>query len=357
MPPWIWPSTCCGLIAAADVVRRHDDASRTLHGAEAWCRPRPRPFGRRRRSWRRGCPGRPGRAAWSAGRSGPRRAGHGHRCRTPGQRGSFDGDVTSRRDVDAELPSRRSRSGRRRPGIGPAQDGGAQRLAGQFGGVAADERLAGGAGLAGVRRQVGVAGHQADEAGLHTPSASAAIWTMIVLLPWPISTAPLRAGSGRPRRSRPMTMSDGLDMLVLPMPYHMQAMPTPWRMGWSVRLRAAASARMARQRGRSASRQAAKGGAEAEDLAGGGGVAGAQGVAMAELEGVEAGLFGEHVHQRLGGQGGLRHAEAAEGAGGRVVGVQGPGCPRARRARDRGRWRGPARGWRRSGPSLRRRRC
>jgi hypothetical protein len=58
-----------------------------------------------------------------------------------------------------------------------------------------------------------------------------------------------------------------------------------------------------------------------ERLAGRSRIAGTQRVAMAELQPVDAEPVGELVHQRLVGDGGLRHAEAAEGAGRRLVGV------------------------------------
>ena len=64
----------------------------------------------------------------------------------------------------------------------------------------------------------------------------------------------------------------------------------------------------------------------AQPLAGGGGVAVAQSVSQAEVERVEAGGLGEPVDQRLGGDRRLRHAEAAEGAGDRAVGVDGAGA-------------------------------
>ena len=60
-----------------------------------------------------------------------------------------------------------------------------------------------------------------------------------------------------------------------------------------------------------------------EHLAGRRRVAGAQRVAMAELQPVDAELVGQLVHHRLVGDGGLRHAEAAEGAGRRAVGEEG----------------------------------
>ncbi len=60
-----------------------------------------------------------------------------------------------------------------------------------------------------------------------------------------------------------------------------------------------------------------------ERLAGRRRVAGAQGVAMTELQPVDAEHVCELIHHRLVGDGGLRHAEAAEGAGRRSVGEVG----------------------------------
>ena len=55
-------------------------------------------------------------------------------------------------------------------------------------------------------------------------------------------------------------------------------------------------------------------------------IAGAQRIDTAELEAVDAGLLGEIIEQTFVRNGGLRHAEAAEGAGGRVVGENGAGA-------------------------------
>ena len=115
--------------------------------------------------------------------------------------------------------------------------------------------------------------------------------------------------------------------------------------------------RSACQCGRSASRHSGSAAPCAEHLAGGGRAADAQRVAVAELQRVEAEPVGQHVHQRLAGDGGLRHAEAAKGAGGRPVGVDRRAWCNARSAPRTGPWRAPARGWRRSVPSTHRRRC
>ena len=62
-------------------------------------------------------------------------------------------------------------------------------------------------------------------------------------------------------------------------------------------------------------------GAGLEALAAVGCIARAERVAQSELEPVQAQLVGQHVHQRLMRDRTLRHAEAAEGTGGRAVGV------------------------------------
>jgi hypothetical protein len=63
-----------------------------------------------------------------------------------------------------------------------------------------------------------------------TPSASAAIWTITVEAPWPMSTAPEYSVSTA-SRSRPSSIVEGFVIDVLPMPYHMAPIPTPRRSG------------------------------------------------------------------------------------------------------------------------------
>ena len=103
---------------------------------------------------------------------------------------------------------------------------------------------------------------------------------------------PRRRTAPRGRRGvMPTTISDGLDRLVLPMPYHMQAMPdaAPQRAVWRrVERRRRRPQRVpARPQRVEAFRQR---GAVAEHLAGGGGAADAERVAVAELQRVEAEL-------------------------------------------------------------------
>ena len=171
-----------------------------------------------------------------------------------------------------------------------------------------------------------------------------------------MSTAPW-CSTSVPSGRRPRRIVEGFGSEVLPQPYQQQATPTPRRT-----TPAAGVGRGGRRRGprssgaRSASRQSAMP-TPGEHLAGGGGVAVAERVPQAELEPVDAGGVGEPVDQRLLRDRRLRHAEAAEGAGDRPVGVDRPGARHGRAARGRGRWRAPARGSPPSAPSSRRRRC
>ena len=167
----------------ADIVRGPDLAAPSPCPAPG--RPRPTPSAPRSRSWRRGCPARPRPAA---GRRVPLAAPAQH---VAGPLGSSRRRSTSRRSSPSLT---RTRAVQRQPralaGVGEAQDLPPQILAGQPRGVAGDERLPRGRGLAGVERQVGVAQHL-PEAPTGSPSASAQIWTMMVALPCPMSTAPL----------------------------------------------------------------------------------------------------------------------------------------------------------------------
>ena len=80
---------------------------------------------------------------------------------------------------------------------------------------------------------------------------------------------------------------------------------------------------------RNSSRQSQQRGAHADagaqDLAGGGHAPFAQGVVVAELPAVEAAFFAEHVDAAFHGEGHLVDAEAAHGAAGQVVGIDGLG--------------------------------
>ena len=101
-------------------------------------------------------------------------------------------------------------------------------------------------------------------------------------------------------------------------------MPTPRRTRPSSALARAASSSARRQRGAERLKAGREAGAGLQHLAGRGGVAGAERVLEAELQPVHAEPVREVVHQRFVGDGGLRHAEAAESTGGWPVGVKGP---------------------------------
>ena len=119
------------------------------------------------------------------------------------------------------------------------------------------------------------------------------------------------------------------------MPYHIAATPTPRRRGPPSRraaLNAAASARSAAQRGPQRIEAGRQPALAASSWPVAVAVAGAERVAPADLERVEAELLGEVVHQRLVGDRRLRHAEAAERAGRRPVRVDGARRARARAA-------------------------
>ena len=122
-------------------------------------------------------------------------------------------------------------------------------------------------------------------------------------------------------------------------------------------LKAAASARSAAQRGAERVEAGGQAGARPQLLGGRGPRARPERVPQPDLERVDVQLLREVVHQRLVGDRRLRHAEPAEGARRRAVGVD-----RAARAQHRPRprtvpSRARARGWRRSVPRRRRRRC
>ena len=60
-----------------------------------------------------------------------------------------------------------------------------------------------------------------------TPNASAMIWTITVLAPWPMSIAPWCSHTV-PEASMPTFMVDGLGSEVLPQPYQQVPSPTPF---------------------------------------------------------------------------------------------------------------------------------
>ena len=92
-------------------------------------------------------------------------------------------------------------------------------------------------------------------------------------------------------------MVEGLGSAVLPQPYQQQAMPTPRRGAASGVGRGGLGEGALPVRARAPSRHSAMPTA-CERLAGGGGVAVAEGVQQAELQAVDAGGVGEAVDQR-----------------------------------------------------------
>ena len=108
------------------------------------------------------------------------------------------------------------------------------------------------------------------------------------------------------------------------MPYHMQATPTPRRCEPVVTRRCMRVAPVRAQ----GFKTLGKPGAGMQHLAGRCRIAGANGILPAEFQPVLPHLVGQHVHQRFMRDRRLGHAEAAEGAGRRIVGVNGARCRR-----------------------------
>ena len=151
MPPWIWPSTSVGLIGAADVVSGHDLAH--LDGAEAEVDVDGGDLG--------------GEAVGGIGdalalgverRGGRVEGGDGFEhdaLAVVGEMGEIDDRLLAAvGDGEARALEFEARVG---SGVGEAQDFRPQRLARQLRGLAGDEGLARGGGLAGVEGEIGVA--------------------------------------------------------------------------------------------------------------------------------------------------------------------------------------------------------
>ncbi len=172
---------------------------------------------------------------------------------------------------------------------------------------------------------------------------------MTVFEPCPMSTAPWCSTSGPSARS-PTRIVEGFGSAVLPQPYQHEATPTPRR----GRLAASASAR--RQCGRSASRQAPIPTPRSTWPVA---VASPSRSAFRMRNSSRSipALRRQPVDQRLLRDRRLRHAEAAERAGDRPVGVNRAGAGADMRHRGRGRWHAPAPGSPPSAPSSHRRRC
>ena len=156
------------------------------------------------------------------------------------------------------------------------------------------------------------------------PSASAQICAITVFDPWPISTAPW-CSTTVPSGAMPTLIVDGLGSEVLPQPYQQDATPTPRRTRSFCRLNAsprrparAANAAPARRGKRRCRRRTSSFWPVTVSAAV------AQRVLLAERQPVHAELAGQFVVERLLHDRRLRHAEAAERAGDRPVGVDRP---------------------------------
>ena len=243
-----------------------------------------------------------------------------------------------------------------RAGVGERQDLPAQVLAGQPRGIAGHERLPRGRGLAGVGRQVGVADHHAERArrqaqrvggDLQQHRGGALADVDRAVEEGERAVARQRDAHGRRVRQRGVAAA-------VPHAGDADAAPAPRARS---RCGAATRASAASQSAFSASRHCGRPAECVQHLARGRGIAVVERIDAADGPAVEAEPLGQVVHQRLVGDGRLRHAEAAEGAGRRVVGVDGARAVARRWAPCRVPCRAPARGWRPSAPTTRRRRC
>ena len=348
MPPWIWPSTSVGIDGAADVVRGHDPAH--LHGAKAEIDI----HGGDLR----------GKTVGGVGNAlalGVQRPGR----RIEGADG-FERDavalvgqlreihrrlLTAVGDDQARAVEADARVG---TGVGEAQDFRAQRLARQLRGLAGHERLARGGRLAGIEGEVGIADDQLErrhrqperiggDLGEHRGRALA-----------DVDGAVPEGERAVARQRQPHGGRVGEAGVADAVPHAADADAAPRGAGAGVECGGFCEQSLpARPQRVEARRQS---GAGFEHLPGGRRVAGAQRVDMAELEAVEAGFLRQIVEQGLVRDGGLRHAEAAEGAGGRVVGVDGARIVFAHAERDTVPSHARARGPPPSAPRRRRRR-
>ena len=223
MPPWIWPSTSVGIDRPPDVVGRDDPPH--LHRPELEVDVDLRDLRPEGVRLVRDRPGRRRRAAWSSGRTRRGRA-----ARSPGPPSGSSPSSTT----DVVSPSRAttrpsSTSQRRvRPGLGHREQLAAQVLA-RPAGSRCPTRTSGATPRSCPRRGVrSVSGPTRSIRATGTPRASAAIWARIVFEPWPMSVAPENS-TMCPSARTPTSISDGLGSDVLPMPYHMAAIPTPRR--------------------------------------------------------------------------------------------------------------------------------
>ena len=311
MPPSIWPSARVGLIARptswAAVTRL------SAHGAEAG-------VDGELDELRAVAVDGVGRAlAVGVERGGRRVVGRLRREDSAVGAGGQGGEVDRARAVDGEAGAGEREAGVG-AGVGVAQDRGAELAAGGFRRLAGDVGLARAGGLAGVGGQVGVgveegeggdreAERVGEDLGDHGVRALADVDGALVQHDGAVGADADadRRGVGQRGVAAAVPAARDADAVAE------RARGGVGRRGGGERLRPGRLERLE-----------AVGDADAlEDLAGGGGVAVAERVHQAEGEAVDAGGVGEAVEEGLLGDRRLRHAEAAEGAGDRTVGVDG----------------------------------
>ena len=179
------------------------------------------------------------------------------------------------------------------PTLPDAQDLPTQLLARGLGRVAGHEGLARRRGLAGIERQVGVAGHQIDHRRPARPGHRRRSAPSPCSSPGRYRRATENSRT-RPSRVMPISIADGFDSEVLPMPYHMAPMPTPRLVTADVRLKASASRTQRAPAGPSASRQAGNPALAASLCPVAVVEPGLERVAVAELQRIDAELLRQH---------------------------------------------------------------
>jgi hypothetical protein len=119
----------------------------------------------------------------------------------------------------------------------------------------------------------------------------------------------------------PISIADGFDSEVLPMPYHMAPIADAALGDRRCAIESFGLAAQLAPMGTECFQAGRQPGARRELVPGRSRRAGLERVAVAELQRIDAELLRQHVHQRLVHDRRLWHAEAAEGAGGRIIGV------------------------------------
>ncbi len=358
MPPWIWPFDQRRVDGAADVVRG-DDVEH-LDGAERRVDLHLGHLRGEAVGGVRACPGRSRRGRWLAG---PRCRGLRGRSAVPDHFAGAKFRDDSHRQIDCarglavgdgELRAVEAQLGIR-AGVGERQDLAAQVLAGESRGVAGYERLPRGRGLAGIRRQIGIADHHEEGAmaagparrrrsGQHGRGALADVDGAVEER----QRAVARQGDAHARRVGQRGVA-----AAVPHAGDADAAPAPRRIGV-----VAGDTRKSRLPIRLQRVEALRQpGGMRQHLPRVGRIAVVERVDAPDRPAVEAEPLGQIVHQRLVGD--------APPAGCRSRGRRRPACRWCRRracgsrrwAPCRARRRAPARGWRPSVPTRHRRRC